>query len=101
VTEETVTYVRWSLDGCVVLLQSENAVHLTDLEGKKPVLLSARLRRAVNGIFTPDGRAVMFCSDDEGAWNIYSVGLDGQKRRKITGRTNSSNFCLSPLLTNR
>jgi len=40
-------------------------------------------------------------SQNEGAWNIYSIGLDGQKRRKITGRTNSSNFCLSPLLTNR
>jgi len=101
VTEEALTYVRWSLDGSMVLLQSENAVRLADLAGKKQVLLSSGLRRAVNGIFTPDGKAVMFCSNDEGAWNIYSIGLDGQKRRKITGRTNSSNFCLSPLLTNR
>jgi Tol biopolymer transport system component len=101
VTGETPSYVRWSPDGSLLLLQSENAVRLTDLEGKKQVLLSARLQRAANAIFTPDGKGVMFCSDDEGAWNIYSIGLDGQNRKKITGRTNTSNFCLSPLLTGR
>jgi len=101
VDEEAVYYVRWSLDGSKLLLQSASSVRLIDLNGKKQVLLSAGLQRAVNAIFTPDGKNVMFCSNDSGAWNIYSIDLEGQKRKTITGRTNSSNFCLSPLLTNR
>ena len=76
-------------------------MRLIGLEGQKQILLSARLRRAMNGLLTPDGKAVLICSNDEGAWNIYSVGLDGQQQKKMTGRTNSSNYCLSPLLTGR
>jgi Tol biopolymer transport system component len=100
---ETVSYVMWSLDGSMLLLQSANTARLVDPNGQKQVLLSAGagLQRIMNAIFTPDGRRVMFCSNDSGGWRIYSVGLDGQKRKTITVRTNSSNFCLSPLLTRR
>ncbi len=101
VDEEAVYYVRWSVDGSKLLLQSTASVRLIDLNTKKQVLLSAGLQRAVNAIFTPDGKKVMFCSNDSGAWNIYSTDLEAQKRRTVTGRTNSSNFCLSPLLTKR
>ncbi len=100
---ETVSYAMWSLDGSMLLLQSANTARLIDPNGRKQVLLSAGagLRQIVNAIFTPDGKRVFFCSKDSGAWNIYSVSLDGQNRRTITGRTNSSNFCLSPLLARR
>jgi Tol biopolymer transport system component len=103
VDEETVSYVMWSLDGSLLLLQSANTARLIDMNGRKQILLSAGagLRRIVNAIFTPNGRRVMFCSNDSGAWNIYSIGLDGQNRKTITFRTHSSNFCLSPLLTRR
>jgi Tol biopolymer transport system component len=100
---ETVSYVMWSLDGSMLLLQSANTARLIDPNGRKQVLLSAGagLQRIMNAIFTPDGRRIMFCSNDSGGWKIYSVGLEGQKRKTITVRTNSSNFCLSPLLTRR
>jgi len=101
VSEDSVYYVQWSYDGTILLLQLENGVRLIGLEGQKQILLSARLRRPTNDLFTPDGKAVLICSNDEGAWNIYSVGLDGQQQKKMTGRTNSSNYCLSPLLTGR
>ncbi len=101
VDPEAVYYVRWSVDGSKLLLQSTGSVLLIDLNTRKQVLLSAGLQRAVNAIFTPDGKNVMFCSNDSGAWNIYSTDLEAQKRRTVTGRTNSSNFCLSPMLTNR
>ena len=103
VDEETVSYVMWSLDGSMLLLQSAYTARLIDPNGRKqmPFSAGAGLRRIVNAIFTPNGRKVMFCSNDSGAWNIYSIGLDGQNRKTITGRTNSSNFCLSPLLTRR
>jgi Tol biopolymer transport system component len=100
---ETVSYVMWSLDGNMLLLQSANTARLIDPNGRKQVLLSAAagLDSIVNAVFTPDGRSVMFCSNNYGAWKIYSIGLDGQRRKTITIRTNSSNFCLSPLLTRR
>ncbi len=103
VDEETASYVLWSLDGSMLLLQSANTARLIDPNGSKQVLLSAGagLRHISNAIFTPNGKKVMFCSNDSGAWNIYSIGVDGRNRRTITGRTNSSNFCLSPLLTRR
>lgn len=102
VTDEVVFFPTWSLDSSLLLLQSDNGVRLVDPDGKKPdVVLSTGLRRVVNATFTPDGKGVMFCSDDEGAWNIYSIGLDGKNRKKITGKTNTSNFCLSPMLSTR
>jgi TolB protein len=100
VSNEVVYFATWSLDGSMLLLQSGNGVRLVDPDRKKQVLLSPGLRVAVNAIFTPDGKGVMFCSDDDGAWNIYSVGLDGQNRKKITGQTNSSNYSLQPLPSN-
>ena len=86
VDEETVSYVMWSLDGSMLLLQSANTARLIDPNGRKQVLLSAGagLRNIANAIFTPDGKRVMFCSNDSGAWKIYSIGLDGQKRKTIT-----------------
>ena len=103
VVNNTVSYVQWSPDGGLLLLQSDKTAFLIDPIGKKQVLLSAvtGLRSIANAMFTPDGRKVMFCSNDLGAWKIYSADLDGSNRRTITIRTNSSNFCLSPLLTRR
>lgn len=98
---EVVSYVMWSPDGSRLLLQSANGTRLIDCDGTKQVLLSAGLRRMMNAFFTPDGKSVIFCSNDSGAWNIYSIDLGGQKRRTMTGRTNSSNYCLSPLLASR
>jgi Tol biopolymer transport system component len=99
VAEDEAYYVRWSPDGKMLLLQFGSSVRLVDLVENKQVELSQGLHHAVNSIFTPDGKRVMYCSDFEGAWNIYSIGLDGENRKRITGRTNSSNFCLSPMLT--
>jgi len=103
VDDETVSYVMWSPDGRMLLLQSAHTARLIDPNGRKQVLLSAGagLRNIVNAIFAPDGKRVIFCSNDSGAWKIYSIGLNDQKRKTITIRTTSSNFCLSPLLTRR
>jgi len=100
---DAVSYVIWSPDGSMLLLQAAETALLIDANGQKRVLLSAGagLQSIRNAIFTPDGKRVMFCSRDSGAWKIYSAGLDGLKRKTITVRTTSSNFCLSPLLTRR
>jgi Tol biopolymer transport system component len=101
VADETVSYVMWSPDGSMLLLQSANTARLLDRNGQKQVLLVAiaGLRSIANAVFTPDGGRIMFSSNDSGAWRIYSMGLDGQKRKTITLQTTASNYCLSPLLT--
>jgi len=103
VAKGMVSYVMWSPDGSMLLLQSSNTARLIDPNGRKQVLLSAGagMRSIANAVFTPDGRKVVFCSNDSGVWRIYSIGLDGQNRKTITIRTSASNFCLSPLLARR
>jgi Tol biopolymer transport system component len=103
VDDEAVSYVLWSIDGRMLLLQSSSTARLIDPNGRKQILLSAGagMPHISNAIFTPDGKRVMYCSNDLGSWKIYSIGVDGQKRKTITIKTNSSNFCLSPLLTRR
>ncbi len=97
------SYVLWSPDGGMLLLQASDTARLIDPNGQKQVLLQAAagFRSIANAIFTPDGKKIMLCSNDFGAWKIYSIGLDGWKRKTITIKTDSSNFCLSPLLTGR
>ncbi len=103
VAEQTVSYVMWSSDGKMLLLQASNTAFIVDPDGSRQVQLAmeAGFRHIANAYFTPDGKKVMFCSDDSGGWRIYSLSLEGWKRRTVTTRTNSSNFCLSPLLTRR
>jgi Tol biopolymer transport system component len=98
-----VAYVLWSPDGRMLLLQTETTARLIDPNGQTQVLLSAGagVKTMLNAVFTPDGKRVIFCSDDSGIPRIFSSRLDGQDRKTITIRTSSSNFCLSPLLTPR
>jgi Tol biopolymer transport system component len=99
----TPSYVLWSLDGSMLLLQSADKARLIDPNGQKHVNLSAEagLKSIVNATFTPDGKRLMFCSNDSGTWRVYSIGVDGGNRKTVTIRASSSNFCLSPLLARR
>jgi Tol biopolymer transport system component len=99
----TPSYVMWSLDGSLLLLQSATSARLIEPNGQKQIQLSAGagLQSIVNAVFTPDGKRIMFCSNDSGTWRVYSAGLDGQNRKTVTIRASSSNFCLSPMLRGR
>jgi Tol biopolymer transport system component len=99
----TPSYVMWSPDGSMLLLQSADKARLIYLNGRRQENLSAGagLKSIVNAIFAPDGKKLLFCSDDSGTWRVYSAGLDGQNRKTVTIRASSSNFCLSPLLAPR
>ncbi len=88
----------WSPDGQSLLLQSATGLALMNLENKKTVDLAPRTGRPLDGIFTPDGREVMFRSNHEGTWHLYAVGLNGKDVRRLTGRLTAFSFCLSPLM---
>jgi TolB protein len=89
---------RWSPDGQSLLLQSASGLFLVNLENKETVDLTPQIGRPLDGVFTPDGREVMFRSSHEGTWHLYAVGLNGKDARRLTGRLTASSFCLSPLM---
>jgi len=87
----------------MLLLQSVNTALLIDPSGQRQVRLSAEagLQNIANAIFAPDGKRVVFASKESGTWRIFSITLDGQKRKTIAPRAGSSSFCLSPLPASR
>jgi Tol biopolymer transport system component len=89
----------WSPDGKRLMLQSAAGIYLDDGGGGKPVKLSVGTDRPLDAVFTPDGRQIMFRSNDEGEWHLYTVGLDGKERRRITAQLSAASFCLSPPLS--
>jgi Tol biopolymer transport system component len=90
--------VAWSPDGNFLLIQSAGGLILTDADGRRKINLLPGLDRPLDAVFTPDGREVMFRSNHEGQWNLYTVDLNGANLRRMTGNLSASMFCLSPLL---
>ncbi len=87
----------WSPDGKMLLLQTGSGLILTDATGSKTTNPAPGVGRPLEALFTPDGREIIFRSNHEGEWYLYTVGLNGSKPRKLTGDLSASSFCLSPL----
>ena len=90
----------WSPDGKNILLLSIDGIYLLALDGSKPVRLSNLSDRPLDAVFTPDGEKVMFRSNLEGDWGLYTIDLQGKNRTRISGQLKPSYFCLSPLSAN-
>jgi Tol biopolymer transport system component len=88
----------WSHDGKRLMLQSAAGIYLVDQAGGKPVKLAIGTDRPLDAVFTPDAREIMFRSNDEGEWHLYVFGLNGARRKRITGQLSAASFCLSPRL---
>jgi len=99
VTDRAAYEVAWSPDGKLLLLQANGSVDLVDSHGQNRVHLSAPGDNPLDAAFTPDGRGVIFRSNQDGDWHLYFVDLKGQNRKRITGQLTASLFCLSPLLS--
>jgi Tol biopolymer transport system component len=89
--------VQWSADGKFLLLKSYNGFVLASADGNKTVDMRNKVIQPQDPSFTPDGSEVMFRSNHEGPWYLYSVDLNGAKTRRISGNLSSSTFCFSPL----
>jgi Tol biopolymer transport system component len=87
----------WSPDGEKLLLLSTDGIYLLALAGGKPVRISNQSDRPLDAVFTPDGEKVMFRSNLEGDWFLYTVDLEGKNRKRISGQLTASFFCLSHL----
>jgi TolB protein len=91
----------WSPDGMWLLLQSAAGLALTDADGKKTMNLIPGIGRPLDAVFTPDGQKVIFRSNHEGDWYLFTVDLTGGNLKRTTGKLSASTFCLSPLLSRR
>ena len=95
--DANVQEVSWSPDGKYLLIQTAGWLTLTDAGNSRSVKLTGGVIEPRDGVFTPDGKEVMFRSDHEGEWHLYAVDVKSAKVRRITGRLSASMFCLSPL----
>lgn len=98
ITNLQISEVSWSPDGRMLLLSSVNALYVVAAEGGNPAKVSGILERPMDAVFTPDGAKVMFRSNHEGDWHLYTVSLDGANLKRVVGQLSAAQFCLSPLL---
>jgi Tol biopolymer transport system component len=89
--------VAWSPDGKALLIQSAAELVLAGAEGNHSIELTPSLGRALEAVFAPDGKDVMFRLNHEGTWHLYAVNLATKKLRQITGNLSASSFCFSSL----
>jgi Tol biopolymer transport system component len=88
--------MSWSPDGKHLLLQTVGAIYLST-NGAAPVKLPAPTDSVLDAVFTPDGKRVMFRSNYEGDWNLYTIDLGDRKCRRVTEQLTAYSFALSPV----
>jgi Tol biopolymer transport system component len=98
VTNMMISEVSWSPEGKALLLQSVTGLYIVGPGGENLVKISGIVERPMDAVFTPDGQKVMFRSNHEGDWHLYTVDLSGANLRRIIGQLSASQFCASPLL---
>ncbi len=89
--------VSWSPDGRMLLLQTAAGIYLVSLEKGDSYKVPVGTDRPMDAVFTPDGQRIMYRSNQDGEWYLYSVGLKGEDRRRVIGQLSAASFCLSPL----
>jgi Tol biopolymer transport system component len=90
--------VAWSPDGKSLLMQSAATVFLVDpwsakADNPMPVYVNP-----MDAIFTPDGGKIVFRSNHEGPWSLYTLDLSSKKIKRISGNLSASMFCISPAI---
>ena len=92
--------VSWSPDGRNILLRSASGgFYVVNVEANTGVKLPLGSGRVLDEVFSPDGRAILYRSNEEGVDKIYAIDVDGTHRRKLSDDAGvDSLFSVSPLL---
>jgi Tol biopolymer transport system component len=89
--------VSWSVDGKIVLLRTVKGFTLASAEEDNSVELKNIVIQPQDAVFTPDGKEVMFRSNEDGPWYLFVADLKGGNIRRISGNLSVDTFCLSPI----
>jgi Tol biopolymer transport system component len=71
---------RFVYKGC---LGSNCGLILSNLDGSFPQQLTQNLSDT-NPAVSPDGKTIVFMSENNGTWDVYMVGIDGTGRKQLT-----------------
>jgi Tol biopolymer transport system component len=89
--------MSWSPDGKSLLLQVVGAIYLASPDGSTPIKIPAPTDKVLDAVFAPDGKRIMFRSNHEGDWNLYTIDLGDRKCRRVSEQLTAFSFALSPL----
>lgn len=89
--------VFWLPDGKSLLLRFTNGFTLVSIDGNTILDMNDKVFKPQDAVPTPDGREIMFRSNHEGPWYVYTVGIHGGEPKRISGNLSASSFCVSPL----
>jgi len=93
--------VACSPDGNRILVAADSQVAVIGADGQNYKRLTKPGGRALDGVFSPDGKTVFFRWKEKGYWKIVTVGLDGHGWKQVTDLSSALGFSLSPIKTQR
>ncbi|MGI9442371.1 MAG: hypothetical protein ACR2N1_07875 [Rubripirellula sp.] len=75
--------VAWSPDGQSLLIEDDGQLILTGADGRNPKELTQEGKSALDGEYSPDGKAVFYRSKVNGTWTLMSVDTEGASQKRI------------------
>ena len=87
----------WSPDGNRILVASDGQITVIGTDGQHQRRLTRPNGRALDGVFSPDGKKVYFRWNEQRDWKIVAVGVEGQGWQHVTDLSSGLGFSLSPI----
>ena len=75
--------VAWSPDGQSLLIENDGQLVLTGADGRNPKELTQEGIPALDGEYSPDGKAVFYRSKVNGTWTLMSVDTERSSQKRI------------------
>ena len=75
--------VAWSPDGQSLLIENDGQLVLSGADGRNPKELTKAGKPALDGEYSPDGKAVFYRSKVNGTWTLMSVDTERSSQKRI------------------